>query len=157
MTQNQNTPDVNQTGFPSAILDKLSNAVCVVNADLEIVYFNHKFVEIFGQRNKNVIGHRFGVSIGCKGHENKFTDGICNNCKLRLSMQAAIISGQDQEKESIVLEMGEQSVEEYRLIQFQSNYLIHEDKKYAVVILNDLTGMGKETLNFINDFYAHNE
>lgn len=154
MTQNSNNPVSINSSFLQAIFNNLSNAVCVVNADLEIVYFNRKFIEIFGQNSENVIDKRFGASIGCKGHENKFTDGICNNCKLRLSMQAAIISGQDQEKESIVLEMGEQSVEEVRLIQFQSNYLIHEDKKYAVVILNDLTGMGKETLNFINNFYT---
>jgi len=154
MTQNLNTSVPQNTGFLSAIFDKLSNAVCVVNADLEVTYFNQKFVEIFGPQGGNIIGKRFGVSIGCKGHENKFSNGICNNCKLRLAMQATIISGQDQEKESIVLEMGDQSVEEVRLIQFQSNYMIHEDKKYAVVILNDLTGMGKETLNFINDFYA---
>ena len=154
MTQNINKPVSEQTGFMHAIFDNLSNVVCVVNADIEIVYFNQKFVETFGKQSEHVIGKRFGVSVGCKGHENNFADGICNNCKLRLSMQAAIISEQNQEKESMVMEMNKESDEEIRLIQFQSNYLMHEDKKYAVVILNDLTNMGKETLKFINEFYA---
>jgi len=157
MTYDLNNPLSQQTGFLNEILNKLSDAVCVVNADIEIVYFNQKFVEVFGRQRMPVIGGRFGVSIGCKGQENKFDDGICNHCKLQISMQAAIITGQDQVKESIVLEMGEQSDEEFRLIQFQSNHLNFEDKKYALVIFNDLTGMGKETLNFINDFYAENE
>lgn len=143
-------------GFLGSISNSLSDAVCVVNEDLEIVYFNDEFSRVFGKTGENITGQQFGVSIGCKGHEH-FSGGICANCRLRLSMQATLFTETNQEKESIVLEMETGSKEEVRLIQFQSNFMQYRGEKFAVVILNDLTGMGKETLDFINRFYEEGE
>lgn len=143
-------------GFLGSISNSLSDAVCVVNEDLKIVYYNDEFAQVFGKPGENLTGQRFGVSIGCKGHE-QFSGGICNNCRLRLSMQAALFTEVNQEKQSIVLEMESGSKEEVRLIQFQSNFMQYKGEKFAVVILNDLTGMGKETLDFINRFYEEGE
>lgn len=158
MTQNfNNTLFSNSVGFLNVLSQSLPQAMCVVNADLELVHFNQKFFEIFGRQGENILGKRFGASISCSGHEQNYPKGICHNCKLKLSMQAAIMTGQDQGKQSIVIEMGEKSEEEIRLIQFQSSYMVYDEKKYALVILDDLTNMGKETLNFINDFYADKE
>lgn len=140
-------------GFLDQINNALSDAVCVVNKDVEIVYHNNQFASIFGVPGRQLLGKRFGASIGCKGHEKMYPDGICNNCKLRLSMLAAIMSETNQEKESMVLEMQTGSKEELRLIQYRSNFMAYKGEKFAVVLMNDLTDMGNETLEFINRFY----
>lgn len=139
-------------GFLSSLGNSLSDALCVVNEDLEVVHHNRVFADVFGKPGRELLGRRFGVSIGCKGHE-QFSEGICNNCKLRLSMQAAIMTGVNQDKQSLVLEMEPGSREDVRLIQFQSNFMKYRGERYAVIILNDITHMGKETLDFINRFY----
>jgi PAS domain-containing protein len=139
--------------FLKSINNSLTQALCVVNDNLEIEYCNDRFAELFGQNGKNLQGKQFGASIGCKGYEHNYAGAICNNCKLRLSMQAAMVTGQDQENETIVLQMSRSSKEEIMLIQYHSFFLKYADKKFAVVVLNDLTNMGKETLEFINRFY----
>lgn len=139
--------------FLNNLNNTLGNAVCVVNKDIAIVYYNSEFTEMFGEPGKDLLGERFGASIGCKGHEQMYPGGICNNCKLRLSMLATIMLEADQEKQSIVLQMEAGKKEELRLIQFKSNYMEYAGEKFAVVLMNDLTDMGNETLKFINDFY----
>lgn len=141
------------TGFLNQLNNALSDAVCVVNKDVEIVYHNAQFAVIFDEPRQQLSGKRFGASIGCRGHEKMYPDGICNNCKLRLSMLAAIITETNQEKETMVLEMQSGAKEELRLIRFRSNFMEYRGEKFAVVLLNDLTDMGNETLEFINRFY----
>lgn len=141
------------TGFLNQLNNALSDAVCVVNKDVEIVYHNAQFAVIFDEPGQQLSGKRFGASIGCRGHEKMYPDGICNNCKLRLSMLAAIITETNQEKETMVLEMQSGAKEELRLIRFRSNFMEYRGEKFAVVLLNDLTDMGNETLEFINRFY----
>ncbi|MCF8364195.1 MAG: PAS domain-containing protein [Bacteroidales bacterium] len=145
----------NDSGFMSAVSDSLSLAMCVVNSNLEVVHFNHRFAELFGLRNREISGKRFGLTIGCKGHQNNIHEGICSNCKLRLSMQAAIMNRQNQPRESIVIEVGDDAEEGVRLIQYESNFMEYKGNSFAVVLLADLTNMGKETLDFINNFYAN--
>lgn len=133
--------------------NSLCDAICVVNEAVEVVYYNDVFKHLFGGSGEDLFGKRFGFSIGCRGHEDSFPEGICNRCKLRLSMLAAIATGNDQEQQSMVLQMGPDSKEEYRLIRFKSNFMKYDGKKYAVVIIHDLTDMGNETLEFINRFH----
>lgn len=145
----------NDTVFMNAVSESFSTALCVVNANLEVVHFNSLFAELFGREDQDFLGKRFGASISCKGHKNSTHEGICSNCKLRLSMQAAMINRQNQPKESIVIELGSEAGEEVRLLQYESNYMEYSGKHFAVVLLTDLTNMGKETLDFINEFYAN--
>ena len=154
MEENQFSKYSHDSGFLHHISNTLGDAICVVNTDIEIVYHNQEFAIMFGESDKELRGKRFGASIGCSGHEKIVPDGICNNCKLRLSMHAAMMSGANQEKQMMVLEMETGSKEELRLIQFKSNFMEYQGEKFAVVVLNDLTRMGNETLNFINKFYS---
>lgn len=140
-------------GFLNFVGNALSDAIFVVNKDIEIVYHNREFAKIFNEPDRQLLGKGFGATIGCKGHEKNYPDDICNNCKLRLTLLATIISESNQEKQSVVMEMEPGNKEELRLIQFKSNYLDYKGEKFAVVVLNDLTQMGNETLAFINRFY----
>lgn len=63
------------------------------------------------------------------------------------------MTGENQLKQLLVLEMEPGYGEDVRLIQFQSNFMEYRGSRFAVVILLDLTHMGKETLAFINGFY----
>ncbi len=145
------------TGFLNQLVGGLSDAVFVVNSDIKVVYHNKIFATLFGESGEQLLGKRFGASIGCKGHEKKYPEAICSHCKLRSTMLATITNASDQEKRTVVLEMATGNREELRLIQFKSNFMEYQDKKYAVVVLNDLTHIGNETLEFINKFYEAGE
>jgi PAS domain-containing protein len=151
--ESKSSDSIINSGFLNIVNNSLCDAVCVVNQNIEVVYYNSVFDELFGGSGDELFGKRFGSSIGCRGHEESYPDGICNRCKLRLSMLATIATESNQEQQSMVLQMSQGSKEEYRLIRFKSNYMEYESRKYAVVLIQDLTDMGNETLEFINRFY----
>lgn len=153
MSKNNNSTFQDNAGFLSSVLDKLSDAVCVVNKNIELVYFNQAFVDVFKSDASDLIGKRFGESIGCEGYESGCPEILCDHCKLRSSMQAAIQSKENQKKDFKVLEMSSGSDEEFMLVQFQCNYLQFEGESFSIVVLSNLTDMGKGTLESINSFY----
>lgn len=147
----------NSRDFHVSILNHLGDGICVVNQNLEIVYHNNLFAEIFKSDGADLNQKRFGESISCRGHEKNFAYSYCNNCKIRRAMLEAFRTKNDQEKNTIVMELSSTSQKSTRLIQYRSFYLKHNNTCYVATTFNDLTNMGEETLKHINAIYEESE
>jgi len=145
----------------NSILQNLTDAMVVVDKALKVKYYNPAFAELFNKINETAEDEEFGISIGCKRTkgepENKYARSICANCKLRLSMLAAFRQKCHQEKSSVVLEFEHDENNPFRLLQFQASYMEYSDEPYVILLMNDLTKLGRETLTFIDDFHKKQE
>lgn len=150
----------NQAEFYKIIPERMEEAIAVVDENLQIIYHNHSFVQLFGKQNNPLIGKIFGVSIGCRKPDRKKSleeEAVCANCKLRLALLNTIRNQKDQAADTIVLELEHQEKTQLKLLKFQSRHLPYQNHSFAMVILSDMTAMGKDALKYVNSFYEDKE
>lgn len=145
MKQNK-YPTEYPNGFLSGLLDRIAEAVVVVDSGLTVCYINHAAEELFGTMGQVPPDTRLGQLMQCRESENACQPAhevICSNCKIRTSATGAIGNHSDQPPVTMVIQPAAEKTDRMKLIRFQTGYFSFNGKDFAVLTINDLTQLGQ--------------
>jgi len=132
--------------FLAGLLDRIAEAIVVVDSGLTVCYLNHAAEELFGTMGQVPPGTRLGQLMQCRESGNACQPAhkvICSNCKIRNSASGAIENHSDQPPVTMVIQPAAEKTDQMKLIRFQTGYFSFNDKDFAVLTINDLTQLGQ--------------
>jgi len=137
--------------FLSEMIDHLPNALVLLDHKMKIKFSNRLFNELFNSEQSIQFDEILGQTIRCKDFTNddfsQPRNVNCTHCKLLKSVKQVISTKKTHERETIVLQTLQNEKTVLKLLQFQANYIQFKEQEFVLLIMNDITELGEETLN----------
>ena len=133
--------------FLNLVLNNIQTCVLLLDSNLNLKAFNDPLKSIFShKKDEDLLYRRCGEAIGCahqvEEQKNCGSTTKCNNCELRISALKSYIDNRIIYMDYITrpfFNFKNQKVE--KLLRFSTRLFYHEQEKYIIMIIEDITGM----------------
>jgi len=135
--------------FLNLIIHNISSCVLLLDKEMMLCAYNEPLKTIFSSKpHEEIMYHKCGNVIGCafavEEEAECGTTSQCKSCSLRESALKSYINGETIYNEKIYREFYTTDFKkELKHLQFSTRAFNFEDENYILLIINDITMLGK--------------